>query len=708
MIGDFHFLRPLWLLALLVLVPLALRGLRRSAPENPWKDLVDAPLLAHLAVGGGEERAARWPLRLLLAGWIVAVLALAGPTWNRVPAVKFRPDTPPLVVVLDLSRSMDALDVRPSRLRLAQIELDAYLERLAPRDVGLVVYAADAHVVMPLTEDVKIVRSLLPFLDTALMPVQGSNPAAGLEAAWRLIRAAGHTKGDALLVGDGGEEAADAVATAATLQGDGLRVSVLGVGTAEGGYIATRDGNALTGAAGPVTSRLETAALQAVARAGGGAFAVAEAGDADLEALLPPTRFVAAGTGGGTEPGPETVVWKDRGPWLILLLLPFAALAFRHGWLGAAVLALGLAGGPAEAFDWQSLWRTDDQRALEAYRKGDLRTALSLFRDPFWAGVTLYRLQDFESAAAVFGTLDGAAARFNQANALVALERWEEALALYDEALRLNPGLEAAGANRAMVAEAVRDRAARLPVRPVPAPELRPAPPADPKDKKVKPFLEEYLAEKGGDRQLKDIPGPTPDLGVKPTLGGGAILSSNERDVEGEAGPGTGQAARRRGAPGRDEESVRRPGTNPGDLAPGGAPPPPDATVPPPVKTADGPPPESDQEGKTAPTLGRATGKSPAQGAARRPASGGEPKDQSLLQDPDPLSGGTRGEEMDRPVEDDRMAEPTDSEGRMAPERRQAMEQWLERIPDDPGGLLREKFRREAERSRTMAGGRPW
>lgn len=708
MIGDFHFLRPFWLLALLVLVPLALRGLRRAAPENPWRNLVDAPLLAHLAVGGGEERAARWPLRLLLAGWIVAVLALAGPTWNRVPAVKFRPDTPPLVIVLDLSRSMDALDVRPSRLRLAQIELDAFLERLPPRDIGLVVYAADAHVVMPLTEDVKIVRSLLPFLDTALMPVQGSNPAAGLEAAWRLIRAAGHSKGDALLVGDGGEEATDAVAIAATLHGDGLRVSVLGVGTAEGGYIATPDGNALTGAAGPVTSRLETAALQSVARAGGGAFAVAEAGDADLEALLPPTRFVAAGEGAGKEPGPETVVWKDRGPWLVLLLLLFAALAFRRGWLGAAILVLGMGSGPAQAFEWQSLWRTDDQRALKAYRKGDLRSALALFRDPFWTGVALYRLQDFEGAVAVFGTLDGAAARFNQANALVALERWEEALPLYDEALRLDPSLEAASVNRAMVAEAVRDRAARLPARPVPAPDLRPASPADAKDEKVKPFLEEYLAEKGGDRQLKDIPGPTPEQGVKPTLGGGAILSGNEKDIEGETGPGTGQAARRHGAAGRDEESVRRPGTNPGDLAPGGAPPPPDAAVPPPVKTADAPLPASNKEGKTALTLGRATGKAPTEGAAQRPASGGEPEDQAYLQDPEPLSGGTRGEEMDRPVEDEEEADPTDAQGRMSPERRQAMEQWLERIPDDPGGLLREKFRRQAERSRTLAGGRPW
>jgi Ca-activated chloride channel family protein len=708
MIADFHFLRPLWLAALLVLVPLVLRGLKRTPPDNPWTGLVDPHLLAHLGVGGGKDGTARWPMRMLLAAWIVAILALAGPTWNRVPAVKFRPDTPPLVIVLDLSRSMDALDARPSRLRLAQIELDAFLERLPPRDVGLVVFAADAHVVMPLTEDVKMIRGLLPYLETGLMPVQGSAPATGLEAAWRLIRNAGHEKGDALLVGDGGEGAGEAVSTAAGLRDNGLRVSVLGVGTEEGGHIATPDGNALTGSAGAVVTRLDASVLGAVARAGGGAFAVAGPGDSDLEALLPPTRFVAAGDGSAEATAPEKVVWKDRGPWLILLLLPFAALAFRRGWLGAMVLAIGMGSGPAQALDWESLWRTDDQRALEAFRKGDLRTALSLFRDPFWTGVTLYRLQDFEGAAAVFGRLEGAAARYNEANALVGAERWEEALPVYEEALRLDPRLEAAAVNRDMVAEAVRARAARPAARPPAPPAPSPPAPPTPGDGKVKPYLEEYLAEKGGDRQLKDIPGPTPEHGIKAVMGGGAILAGNEKDVTGETGPGTGQASRRAGAPGEDEESVRRPGSKPGDLAPGGAPPPPDAAVPPPVPTADAPPRESAREGRTALTLGRAVGKSATEGSARRPASGGEPEDQASLQDPEPLAGGTRGEDMDRPVRDEEVADPTDARGRMSPERRQAMEQWLERIPDDPGGLLREKFRREAERARTVAGGSPW
>ncbi|MEO5338144.1 MAG: VWA domain-containing protein [Magnetospirillum sp. WYHS-4] len=706
MIGDFHFLRPAWLLALVPLVWLAILWLRVLPLRNPWVGIVDPPLLRRLAIGQEKGEARRLPFHLVTAGWVLTALALAGPTWSRLPAVKFRSDTPPLVIALDLSRSMDTQDVMPSRLGLARLKLDAFLERLPPREVGLVAFAGTAHAVMPPTEDMALIRSLLPFLETALMPVQGTAAGAALDVAWSQIRANGNREGEVLLVSDGSDGAAEAAAVARRLGGEGLRVSVLGVGTAAGGLIPLPEGNALVHDGRPVETRLDATALRTVAQAGGGAFAIAGAGDADLAALVPPARFIAVGEGGREESRPEATVWKDRGPWLVLLLLPLAALAFRRGWLGAAVLAGWTAAAPAQAFEWSDLWRNDDQKGLAAMHRGDVVAAERLFRDPFWRAVALYRLQDFQGAAALFGRQDSAAAHYNRGNALVQMDRWEEAVAAYDAALRRDPALEAAATNREIVLSGLKARAERVP----PASVLPGnAMPAMGREGEAKPYLEDFLAEKGGDRQLKDIEGRTPETGVRAVMGGGAILGGNEENREGETGPGTGQASRKAGFGGKDEDSVRRPGTRPGEAPSAGEAPPDDAKVPPADDRFAPPPADMSKEGLAARTLGKAVG-APADGRTRRPETGGEPEeDKSLLQDHEPLSGGTQGERMEEQVKDERLADPTDAGRKMAPEMRQSMEQWLARISDDPGGLLREKFRRDAERSRASgAAGRPW
>lgn len=704
--GDFHFLRPLWLLALVPLAWLAWRWLRLLPLRDPWARVVDAHLLRHLGMGREAGEARKLPVHLVTIGWALAAIALAGPTWSRLPAVKFRPDVPPLIVVLDLSRSMDAFDAHPSRLGLAKAKLGAFLDRLPPREVGLVAFAGAAHVVMPPTEDLRIVKTLLPYLGTSLMPAQGSAAGPALDLAWELIRSTGHRRGDALLASDGGDP--DAATTARRLRSEGLRVSVLGLGTASGGFIPTPDGNALMHEGRPVETRLDSAALEAVARAGGGAFAVAGAGEADIDGLLPPARlFSAVPAEAAREPGPETALWRDRGVWLVYLLLPIAALAFRRGWLGGLLLAGLLNATPAQAFDWNSLWKNDDQRALEALLKGDMGKALELFRDPFWRAVVHYRLHDYRAAAEAFAALGTAAGEFNRANALVQMGRWEEAEATYREALRRDPNLEAAAANRKIVAEALAARAAV----PAEAPQAGVAPPGEegPGKDKAKPWLEEFIAEMGGDRQLKDIPGPTPRHGVKAQMGSGAILAGNEKDVEGETSAGTGQASRKAGFAGQDEESVRRPGTKAGQAPPGGAPAPEGATVPPPDKDLVQDARKTPPEGRTSRGQGRAVGASASTGRVQAPATGGEPEDTSQHQDPEPLSGGTAGERTERAFRDERVGDPTDAQGRpLTPEQRQSLEQWLERIPDDPGGLLREKFRREAERARVVAGGRPW
>ena len=174
----FHFLQPLWLLAVLPMLALLWGLARPGRADNPWRRIVDAQLLPLLMAGrtGSAGRGALW---LLAAGWLIAVLALANPAWERQPRPVFQ-TTAARVIVLDLSRSMTAPDLQPSRLARARYKVEDMLNRMGEGQTGLVVFAGDAFTVSPLTRDVNTIRALLKALDTGIMPAQGSRADLGL------------------------------------------------------------------------------------------------------------------------------------------------------------------------------------------------------------------------------------------------------------------------------------------------------------------------------------------------------------------------------------------------------------------------------------------------------------------------------------------------------------------------------------------------
>ncbi len=442
---DFHFLRPWWLLGLVPLTALALHWLRRPPRANPWRGIVDDHLLAHLVF---TPAAAARPLPfLLLLAWLLAVLALAGPTVSKAPVHRFRPDTPPLVLALDLSRSMDAVDLAPSRLAVAREKLQGLLPRLQPRQLGLVVYSLQAYGAMPLTEDRGLIGATVNALETGLMPSQGSDAGAALALAYRLVEDAGESRGDVLLVTDGlGEEETAAVVNDRPA---GIRISVYGLGTSAGGTIPLESGGVLTRHGRAVRPRLRDQTLQALAQAGQGTYVRYAPGEADIDRLVDALEVPVKAR--GTTLADQGETWKDRGPWLILLLLPLAALAFRRGWLVAVVLCVGLPPAEVEALDWQALWRNQDQRGLRALGRNDPAAAAHLFADPLWRGIAHYRDRNYPAALMAFSGLDHPVAHYNRGNALVRLGRLADARAAYERALELDPSLEDARTNLRLV-----------------------------------------------------------------------------------------------------------------------------------------------------------------------------------------------------------------------------------------------------------------
>ena len=441
-----YFIRPLWLLLLplAVLLPWAWR--RSRQPAGDWSKVCDPHLLHWLSIKqSGEE--ARGNGRLL-AGLALAIvtLAMAGPSWQKLPDVSYSARDA-RVIVLDLSRSMLAEDLRPNRLIRARFRLADLLENTDEGQVGLISFAGDAYVVSPLTSDMNTIVNLLPALRPDIIPVAGSRADLALEMAASLLERSGLSRGEILLVTDSANSK-DA-ARARELRDEGIITSVLGVGTTDGapipsggGFVSDRSGNV-------VIARMGRSELRAVAEAGGGAYSElgTTANGTALWGATGETEFALRDDALGER-------WKDSGPWLVLLLLPLVLAGFRRGLffiLPLMLLPATLVPQTAQAGWWEDLWQRKDQQAYRALQDEKAPEAAALAIDPDLSGEAWYRSGEYQNAAQAWAQRETPDAHYNRGNALANMGELDGAIAAYDRALELEPGMPDAEHNKAIV-----------------------------------------------------------------------------------------------------------------------------------------------------------------------------------------------------------------------------------------------------------------
>ena len=361
------------------------------------------------------------------------MLALAGPAWQRMDQPVYRSDQA-LVIALDLSRSMDAQDIAPSRLLRARLKILDILERRASGQTALVVYSANAFTVTPLTTDTDTIAALTNSLSTDIMPSQGSYPVAAINKGRQLLEQAGAAYGEILLITDGGTSPA-AERVARDLRDVGYTLSVLAVGTVNGAPIPRLNGGFVKDQLGQIAvPRLEKGSLRSLAEAGGGQFSLLSTDDRDLDLLL-------SGEVGRRQASNEMLAtdrWYEEGPWILLLLLPLAALAFRRGWIAVALLIILPPDEQAHADTWNDLWQTKDQQGQRMLEEGAPEEAVDLFENQDWRAIAQYESKDYAESAAAFADSGDARSLYNLGNAMARQGEFESAIDAYEQVLELD------------------------------------------------------------------------------------------------------------------------------------------------------------------------------------------------------------------------------------------------------------------------------
>lgn len=452
--SQFHFVRPLWLLAVAPALLLVVALWKQHAQRSLWNRAVDSELLPHLLDSRLGRQQSR-PLSVLLLAWIVASFSMAGPVWEKLPQpVQKKEDA--LVIIQDLSLSFYAQDLSPNRLTRARHKLTDILTKRKEGTTALVVYSGSAHIVAPLTDDTRTISSMVTALSPSIMPDYGSNPAEAVNVALDLFRETATSRGRILLLTDEvSEEDIDQVTE--LLGNRNFTLSVIGVGTEQGGPIPRNDGGFWKDDQGTIiVPSMDRTLLRRLAENNKGLYSDIQLTDADIDALL------AVGPSIPSEDDFRAVArefdqWKEQGAWLLLLILPIALLSFRRGWVFGVLLLMTVWSGDCHAMEWNDLWQRPDQQAAGVFND-DPEKAAALFQDPEWKGAALYRAGKFAEAAKSFQDEEDTDTLYNRGNSLAKMGSLEEAVGVYEKILQLKPGMEDAQFNKKLVEELLKQQ----------------------------------------------------------------------------------------------------------------------------------------------------------------------------------------------------------------------------------------------------------
>lgn len=514
-VTNFHFIRPAWLLAFFALFLVLFLLKRMRYYQSPWQRFLPSHLASALlentnsfSTKSATSSSSFW-LKPFIIGCCI-IIALAGPAWQKIPQPVYQLDRG-AVLIMDMSYSMYATDVKPNRLTRSRYKAIDLLKKINEGDVGLIAYAGDAFIISPLTEDIKNIELLLPSLSPDIMPVHGANAIAALTLANQTFKNSGHLSGDIYWFTDDieNEEMSDIYQWASE---NNHRVNILGVGTKEGAPIKLSNGQLLKDNSGSiVVPKLPESRLSAIASRSRGIYQTMTNSGSDIKALT--SHLTNNINNEADESSVNGLVneqkekqamqgdqYHEQGPWLLLIMVPLFLSYFRRGssilaitWLFPSALMLTFmsvspnsyaqAQAPSQVNTpvppapntatskmptpgiskktvpvtkqessviskvWKDLWQTSDQQGQQHYQQDKYSQAAEQFDDSQWKGSAHYKAGEFEQALNAFKESDTAQSLYNQGNSLAQLQKFDEAIDAYKKALAKDPNLTHAKEN---------------------------------------------------------------------------------------------------------------------------------------------------------------------------------------------------------------------------------------------------------------------
>ncbi len=413
-INNFHFLRPLWLLLLIIPLFFYWKYFRGINNKSSWENVCDKRLLDFLLVKGSSKQR-RIISHIGLCSFVATVIAIAGPSWEKKEIPSFSPENP-VMILLNLSSDMAETDVTPTRLARAKFEIKDLLNSLQNVQSGLIVYSNEPYLITPITDDLKLVENLLPALDFNVMPENGDMLDRAINLAVEKLRNAGYTQGNIIIFSsDVGHRFDLALDAARNALAQGYKVSVAAI------------------------SKDNTDKLELIAQNGDGIFVSATAGENSLSRLSSLINDNASDELKLSENLRSS--WLDYGYYLVILPLLGCLYFFRKGILVIAFVILF--SHPATA----GFFLNNNQEGLKAFNTGDFGTASEKFERNDWKGSSYYRLGDYQKAYEEFSRNNTPDALYNQGNALAKSGKIDEAIKKYEEVLQQVPNHEDAQFN---------------------------------------------------------------------------------------------------------------------------------------------------------------------------------------------------------------------------------------------------------------------
>jgi len=463
--SEFYLLRP-ELLWLLIPTVVALYGVRHLAKkQSSWHKVISPHLLKFLIVSGEKQKSyvSFWLTGIIA---LLIIVAISGPSFRQQSVPVFQAESA-RVILLDLSLSMDATDIKPARIDRAKHKIMDLLGKNKEGSIGLVVYAGDAFIISPLTSDANTIASMVPTLSTGIMPVLGSRPDIAINTAISLLNNAKQTRGQIIWITDGiEEEYIDSIKQ--SINNKKHLLSILAIGTAQGAPIPLPDKSGFLKDPGGniILPKLESSNLKDITLDTNGQYVELSANSDDIDFIL--STLTMDADEDSSESDERISRWIDDGYWLSWFVLTFmfiklfrrtdSTLMNHSGIIFALVFFSMISPEDARANILDDLWSTRDQQASKAFKKKNYDKAAELFENEQWQAASSYKKNDFESAIQQYSKSNDIESIYNKANSLAKSQQLQQAIDSYNQVLEQAPSHEDALFNKKIVEDLLKQQ----------------------------------------------------------------------------------------------------------------------------------------------------------------------------------------------------------------------------------------------------------